>query len=293
MMESYGRSINGGMQKELDMTKIPEAVPVTKLAYVHDVKLGRTKYDSGFITFLLKDCHAKIVPARLFDVADAMMNGISIAGFKHKPVELRCIAQAFNGSLSLVIDGATGIKVYDGDFDYDMFIGKVESDLTDYREALKGAVADVDENWISRDWSRMPLESVADGKIGGYAKVVEIAFSALKPQMTDELLQAFTVTASYYYEYLKTKQTMDVLGSLSAYKYLNTVTQRFSESESKLVYLDCLRSTIEMDKPLHLYAHLVKGAFRFAEQSLLLSQRFETQASGTKSYVGGVELSKY
>ena len=292
-MESYGSSINNTETKLLDMSRIPEAVPLTRIAYVHDVKLGRTKYDSGFITFILKDCNARVVPARLFDVANEDMTGVSVAGFKHKPVELRCVAQEFNGAISLIVDGIGGIKVIDAPVGLNQFIGQVESDLTDYVGALSTATKDVGPEWMSSAWQRVPLESIADGKLGGYAKVVEIAFGALKPQITDELLQAFAVTAYYYFEYLKTKQAVDVLGSLSAYQILNTVTQRFTDSESKFVYLDCLRSTIGMNKPLHLYAHLISGAFQFAETSLLLSQRFETQASGTKAFVGGVELSKY
>ena len=190
-MESYGRSINDAkVAKYLDMNGIPEAVAVDRLAYVHDVSLGNTKYGDGFITFFLKDCNAKIVTARLFNVADAMMSGMSIAGFKHKPVQLRCVAQEFNGSLSLIIDGVSGISVYDGEFDFDRFIGRVNSDLTE----VEAAGVEVDSAW-----KRIPVEGIADGKLGGYARVVELAFGCIKPFMNEEMAGIFSEVANYYF----------------------------------------------------------------------------------------------
>lgn len=298
-MVSVGRSMKDESKANyLDMRKIPELKPVTRLAYVHDVNVGTTKYDSGFVKFYLKDCNADVVTAILFDVENFMMSGINAAAFKHKAVEFKCVAQEFRGRLSLVIDSRDGIKVYNGPFEYEKFIGRVDYSLT----MLESACCECGE-WDGIDtneWLRCSIDELGRGRTGAFGRLVELAYSSIAPVVnslnkkeSDEMLSAFVVTSDYYFRYLRQKQNTDVIGTLGIYKFLSQVSQRYSESDSKLVFLDCLSAVAGSDKPKHLYAHLIKNAFDNARLTMQMQLQFTSMPLGTKAYVGGVELSKY
>lgn len=293
-MEAVGRSVNstGGIP-ELDMNTIPEFKPVERIAYVHDVSVGMSKFDSSFVKFFLKDCHGDTVMATLFDVQD-VLRGVKVAAFKHKAVKFMCVAQEFHGRLSLTIDGAIGIQVYDGPFDYDKFIGSVNYDFTQLHGAYIHAGMDVSVD----GWNRCSIEELGKGRYGAYCRMVQLAFSHIYPyvctdELNEELLSCFSVTADAYFRYLSKKQNTEVIGSLGIYEQINRVSVQYSESDSKLLYVDCIAAVAGTDKPKHFYAHLIKSAFDSAKTSLAMEIQFNSMPLGTKAYVGGVEISKY
>lgn len=304
-MQSLGSSLEKSVNElYLDMNRIPELVPVERVAYVHDVKLGSTKFDTGFITFYLKDVNSTIVAARLFDVEDFMMSGVKVAAFKHKPVIFKCIAQEFRGALNLTIDGSSGIKVYDGEFDAQKFVGSVDYDFTLLKDCvIQCTLPDVkflvDDGAlrVPTDWVRTPLESIGDGRVGAYARFVEIAFSCIMPFLDEDnasdILQAFLITAQYYYKYLKEEQNVKMIGKMNAYKYFSQFNVAYANRDNLLLYQDVFSAVVGISKPMHLYSHIIKNAFDYARQMLYLSLKFESQPMATQISVGGVDLSKY
>lgn len=304
-MQSLGSSLEKSVNElYLDMNRIPELVPVERVAYVHDVKLGSTKFDTGFITFYLKDVNSTIVAARLFDVEDFMMSGVKVAVFKHKPVIFKCIAQEFRGALNLTIDGSSGIKVYDGEFDAQKFVGSVDYDFTLLKDCViqyslpdVKFLADDGALRVPTDWVRTPLENIGDGRVGAYARFVEIAFSCIMPFLNEDnasdILQAFLITAQYYYKYLKEEQNVKMIGKMNAYKYFSQFNVAYANSDNLLLYQDVFSAVVGISKPMHLYSHIIKNAFDYARQMLYLSLKFESQPMATQISVGGVDLSKY
>lgn len=279
--------------KYLDLNNVREFVEEEYLAYVQDVVIGETRYNDGFIKFFLKDCNSNVVVARLFNVEDFMLSGVNTAAFKRKPVVFRGVAQPFNGSISLVISGKYGIKVYDGEFDYSRFIGSVKSNLLPFYDALANADIEYSPN---PEWETMSLGNVAGGRAGGFAKLVEVSFGCIAPFVQEEdkeLVPAFYVTMEHYYRYLKDKQSTSVVGYLDTYDYAMQINAKYSEDNSKLLYLDAFNSVVGSKKPRHFYAHLIKNAVDFATVNLGLQIRFSTQLLATTSSIGGVELSKY
>ena len=306
-MVNVGSSLNNVINKDaelyLDMNNVPEYKLIERVAYVHDVVLKTSKYDSGFATFILKDVNANTVAARLFDVEDFMLSGIKATAFKHKPVKFKCTVQEFNGTLSIIIDGKTGISLWDGDFDYARFIGKVNFSLERPINSLIERFGSENlEGFMStgtypKEWETASLEALCNGRVGAYAKFAEIVVKSIAPLLTQEnasdLLSIMSVTLEHYFEYLKKRQATDFIGTLSAFDDLNYVNNKYSESNNKLIYLDALMAVIGTEKPLHLYAHTVSAAFTYAKTVLNLRTKFEGMPLGTKTFIGGVELSKY
>lgn len=278
----------------LDMKHIQECCELTKIAYVHDISFGQTKYQDGFIKFFLKDCNSEIVVARLFRPENFMLSGVNAASFKHKPVIFKCVAQAFNGSLSLVLCGDPAIQVYQGEFDYKQFIGQAEFDLS----ALQQFYNEIDPDWVPPvKWGTSSVDSILNGKAGGFARLAECAFSCLIPFLTEnnanELLPSFVIAMENWFDYIQIAQNTEVVGSLPAYDILQTISTRYCNDNNKLLYLDCTRAVIGTDKPMHFFAHLIKDAVTYSKKMLQLSDKFSTQLLGTKCFTGGVELSKY
>lgn len=306
-MLSVGNSLNNVISKDaelyLDMSNIPEYKLIERVAYVHDVVLKTSKYDSGFATFILKDVHANTVAARLFDVEDFMLSGVKATAFKHKPVKFKCTVQEFNGALSIIIDGKTGISLWDGEFDYARFIGKVDFNLQrPMSNLIERFGAENLEGFMStgtypKEWETTSLEALCNGRVGAYAKFAEIVIKCIAPLLTQEnateMLSVLSVTLEHYFNYLKKRQATDFIGTLSAFDDLNYVNNKYSESNNKLLYLDTLMAVIGTEKPLHLYAHTILSAFNYAKTALNLRTKFEGMPLGTKTFIGGVELSKY
>ena len=131
-MEFVGKSTNG--IQLLDMQHIPEMTTVERIAYVYDVSLGVSKLEDGFVKFFLKDCNAAVTTAVMFNVEKFFESGMKASAFKGKPIRFKCMAQEFNGRLSLVIDGNYGVSIYDGPFEYERFIGKLDSDVVSVQD---------------------------------------------------------------------------------------------------------------------------------------------------------------
>lgn len=297
-MESLGRSVNESKVKYLDMNSIPEFTSVQRIAYVHDVSIGMTKMESGFVKFFLKDCNANLTTAILFDVEDFLFSGVNATAFKHKPVIFRCIAQDYKGRLSLVIDGKEGISVYDGDFDFDRFIGREQYSMA----ALEKCMPEygIDAELPFSEWASCSIEELSRGKVGAYNRLVELAFGTLEPILNtlpfDEakkLLTVFITVADYNYQYMKTKRHTDVIGNLGVLPLLNRLSNKMDGDDNKILCQDALSSVAGLNKPKHLYAHLIKNAFENAQQTLCLQTQFNAMPFGAKAYAGGVELSKY
>lgn len=296
-METVGNGINSnGNSEYLNINNLPEGIPVTRIAYVHDCKLGVSRFEDGYVTFFLKDCNANVINAVLFNVEDFMQSGVKVTAFKHKAVKFKCIMQEYRGRKSLVIDGKEGVSLYDGPFDYAAFVGKIDSDLTQFTDALNDAGIDCN----TLDWSTTALSELGKGRCGAYSRFIELAFGTCAPVYNSldlkdavEFLNVFCVTAEYYFRYLKTRQATEIIGTLSVYELLSRISVRYADVAEKTLYLDALCAVVGSDKPHHLYAHLLKNAFDNARMTLTLQMHFESMPEMSKSYVGGVELSKY
>lgn len=296
-MESIGRSTNLEYNsKYLDVNKLVEGIVFHGVAYVHDVSLGMSKFESGFVKFFLKDCNANVITATLFDVEDFMMSGISVAALRHKAIEFKGATQEYRGRKSIVIDGREPVKVYDGEFDYARFIGTVKSDLSDFERTCVDADITID----NVNWEKTSFDELCRGKCGAYSRFIELSFGTCKPMLnafTDEerkeFLSTFVITAENYFKYLKKHQNIEVIGSLGVYELLSCISSKYADDNAKMIYLDTLSAVVGADKPKHLYAHLIKEAFDTARFTLTLQSQYETMPIGTKMHVGGVDLSKY
>lgn len=289
--------INGTeMPDYLDISQILEGNIYTKIALVTSADAGTTKNNSGFARFFLKDVNANVVCARLFDVKDFASCGIKLSSYKNLPVELKFIAQEYNGSLSLVVDGEYGIRPYEGAIDLERFIGKVEYS-SDQIEAVGKSI--YGSGWEIKPQMRTISCSLGQGRVGAFMKVWDLAlanllgYTDLPYVKADELLKVFFNTIEVLFSREKNKNTFGIFNEVQDFDLLTAMNNKFHDDELRGQYLDAAKAVLGIAKPGHIYSHLVTAAIEQAITNLNLILVNSGMLTGTASWIGGVRLLKY
>lgn len=273
------------------------------LAYVQSCNVKLTKVGKPFATFYLKDKNANMITARLFDISHDTAQMVQL--FARRPVKLRAEVQIFGGSFSLIIDGDTGITVYNGDFDYASFVGSYEVSL-DTAAIIYNKV--MNDTMPVEMYSKLSVDFLGAGRVGAFAKIYDLALSnitfleGLNGLDTKDLFKVFFVVMHNYYLILNHHNTF---GSLEKLKLIDDYNAVRCDEDLKFIVIDTLRSICENTKPMHLYAHLIKNAVMQANKTLQLvnansvlvsaasTQVYYTDLLGNSANEGGVELLKY
>ena len=281
----------------LDILNLAEYQEATALAYVQDVRVGITKFDSGFVTFYLRDVNANVITARLFDVADFMMSGVNANAFKGKAVKLTFICQIFNGTKQLVISGTSGIEVYSGEFDYSRFIGEIKCD-TSILESVGKSCFGNDWNLLA-EYKYFSCDSLGKGRVGAFIKIFDLALSSLS-SYTDfdnldvkELYYTFFSSMQEYFYLLKNKKTYADISSLLIYDVMSKISSKYDGRDEKLLIIDTVRALSGFEKPLGLIPKLIYDAVTMAKKHVDLILVNNTLPIGTSVNVGGDSLLKY
>lgn len=299
--------VTQGDKHLLDISMLVEGEDVTCIAYAMRCTLGMSKMAEGFATFYLKDVNANLITARLFKLEDFMNSGFKVAAFEGRAVEFTARVQEFNGSLNLVINGATGITIYTGDFDYARFIGKIDSDLSLVSKIYSGVFPD--KAFPSTMYQTLAIDFLAFGKVGAFAKMYEIAFMNLSSTCdmvanNSELLTVFFDVMHSYYSVLVNITKYKKLGKLLLYQEYASAEAKCEEN-IRLIVIDALHAILEGAKPMHLYAYLIAEAVKSATNTINLIHFYSTISLGSQStcyltdslgeptHGGGVTLLKY
>lgn len=282
----------------LDVSSLAEGVRYTKLAYVQSTNVGIQKNNGGFVSFYLKDCNGCRITARLFNVEDFMISGIKASAFAHCPVKLTFVPQIFAGSMSLVIDSKIGIERYGGEFDYGRFIGKIDVPYEDISNVARAAGL---EDWsVPIDWKTRSIDSICSGKAGGFAALVYGSMCSVSANASaaglgvSETMRIYFAAIQLFFDYLIDKSKNPVLTELINPNVLSRVKLLVAEnSEEYLPTYDTTRALCGLGKPLGIEAHLIKRSVDLAMFIVNAKDSLSLIPSGTKAYVGGVDLLKY
>lgn len=301
------RSIDGLNETEsvgiplLDVSCISEGQKLDCLAFVQSCNVKTSRIGKPFATFYLKDRNATMIAARLFDIGEAK-NITSI--FARHPVHVVAEVQVYNGSYSLVINGDQGITIYNGDFDYESFVGHYDVDLTEASmiyNRLTGKQLPVSM------YTSVSIEFLGSGKVGAFAKIFDMALSnilfvdGVTGIEQDILLEVFFTVMHNYYLILHRYHMFGPLEKLMLHEEYSSVD---CEKDKRYIVIDTLRSLCENTKPLHLYSHIIFNAVTQANKTLQLVDANNSLVAGgtTRLYFtdmlggstnGGVELLKY
>lgn len=267
----------------------------TKVAYLSNVSTGIQKNEYGFATFYLKDCEGNLVTAKLFNVADFMLSGINLTAMRKHPVELTFVVQEFNG-ISLVIDGQKGISVWDGDFPYADFLGKVEVDTTTIEQVGKQVIPDFELDAMMKNAS---LDGIAQGRAGGFLKVFDIALAQICGYNNvvgidfKELLFVFYATMDLYFNVLVQRQKVNNFEDMFDDEVLHGARMKYKGDDRMLPILNSLRALISNAKPAGIEDFIIKRAVETATMTLNAAYQLSITPVGVRTVVGGVSLLKY
>ena len=297
-------SLMGNTQEEqlLDISKISDGQVLNVIAYAMSCTVKTSRLGQPFATFLLKDKNSNTIPARLFNVANG---GEYSQLFARKPVRMRVEAQVYNGSLSLIIDGDKGVRVYNDDFDYAAFVGRYKVDLSTCAEIYRKLF---DAEFPQATYERLSVDFLGSGCVGAFAKIMDVTLSDIMFMWDDaddvkktELLKVFFISMHQLFLILTTYNSFGALQRIllsDAYAKINC------DENLRLIVIDVLRSLCEGAKPLHLYSHIISSSVIRAHRMLQLCDSYATLVPGASSTIyftdllggsvgGGVDLLKY
>lgn len=291
--------------RNLNLDSLIVGEEVDCVAYVMSVDLRMAKTEKGFAVFYLKDENANVVVARLFDVADYMNSGSTALAFEGKPIRFCAKVQEFGGSISLVINGAVGVTLYTGDFDYKRFIGTVSSDLA-MAEQLYTKLFYGDQLPVAL-YQNFGIKFLAQGRIGAFARLLEITLGSVLSAAElpgvdlEKLAKVFFLVMKEYYSILITYETQGHLVRMLLYKNYAGVAAMCGDLS--VFVIDTLQAMFEGKKPQSLYANIITEWLTSSLHMLNLVYGASTIPNGAKSRVfltdflgnqsGGVEVLKY
>ena len=281
----------------LDLSKLEVGQQYSKVAYLLNYKTGLTQLEEGFYTFYLKDCNANVTVARLFNVEQFIESGLKVMALAHKPVRINFIAQSYAGSISLVL---TDIELYEGDFDYDLFIGK----LADAKQSLlfvskvlsklKG-----NEIMLPSNYADVPVSRIAGGRCGGYASLLRMAtqrllsYEKLPGINLSVLFSVFNAVQDRYFNYLRKLDTIDVLNKAQKMQEVQSCYNKYSGDDNLSIIVDTFTAIIGLGKAEHLYANLICNAIKDSIRDMDTIYTYNVMVLGATKEVGDLLLVKY
>lgn len=274
-----------------------EGVCYEKIALVTTAGAGLAKNSSGFAKFYLKDVNANVITAFLFDVKDFAFAGMKLSQFKGKPVLVKFTPQFFAGHVSLVIDGVQGIKEWDGEFDRRSFVGSVDFDEGLINEFVKQCS---DDGWVLPiEYKLLSTDTFASGKVGAFAKCLEILAVNLKSYQTvlgeEKGLfgKLFRIAAETAYLCEKAKNDTEILADTRVFDIILRMVNKYREDPYYSLVLDVVKAVSGQDQPKHLLSHVIMKSFKQAVEILNLVSLNNSLTIGASVETGGALLLKY
>lgn len=289
MIERVAKSSN------LNLNDLIENGEYTKRAYVLSVKGDLSRFEKGYFTFYLKDENGCVVAGRKFDIKDFLQSGYEASTLKNKMVDVEFKAQKYNGGWSLIV---YSIKLAADSSDFEKFLGRVEIDKdVAYAEKLYSAI--YKETWkFPESWKHISFSTIGQGRCGCIAKVFTNVSKSLwnykdLPSVdTCVLLELFCSAFTQYVKYKQQEESLNITSATAGVDLLIETRRIFADNYTELA-LDVVSAILGLDKPKHLYAHLIATELDNQIRALDLIFTNSALAAGGNSYVRGVNLLRY
>lgn len=282
----------------LRISDLTEGLSYTKVALVSSAQAGLTKASSGYAKFFLKDVDSNVVMAFLFDVKDFAVSGITLNQLQGKPVEVKFIAQLYNGSMSLLIDGSFGVREWKGEFDREAFVGKIEFD----EDAINrvGQMVYKNDDWkIPISYKLLSVDTIGQGRVGAFVKQIEMALQfvlssgSLFGEDFGDVLRVFFIAVDCLFWKNKQSDT-SVMNIVERFDLVVRCSSKYRDDPLYPVILDTVKAVLGEGSPQHLVSHVISRAFNQALEVINLSCINKSLVVGASKHLGGdVVLLKY
>lgn len=292
------------LQFELfDATKLMEGRTYRDVVcYVTGNRAGTTVYNKGFFTFFVKDVNGNVYPAYVWEPKDFLQDGAVVSQLKNVCVLMSFTAQIYNGSWSLHLEGSTirictpeVIREYGLKIDLAKFRGTVPCQE---KEELEEVYRQYTESELPDVFFRSSFQTICQGRVGGYARLVVAAFHSMKATYEglqgfnfDGLSETFVIVIQAYAAYLRAAESVTTAGRLA--DVVIGIRQTYKESQVVEQAIETLFALIGTDKPRHLFAHIIVAELRGKAEMLDLVYQNNTIPCSMSAQIGGLTLANY
>lgn len=275
----------------LDIREFVDGKTFKRLAFVQKVKSGVSVYETGYYTFYVKDVNGNVLAARLFNVKNFIESGFTASLYKNKPVIMEFSSQIYNGQWSLVVDK---IDLWTGDFPFARFRGSVDAAKDFIMRLAHNCFGSYD--LVKDEYFTVALTSIADGRCGGVAKLLEmsLSMSSALTNLPEIDVKAVQIVIFYAIEALYQCETMhDTLSIVSNTQLLQRITKTkelTTGQEFQQYIIDAIVSVYGYGKPQMLYSNLALQIIDSCRKQLDLVYCNLKIPTGMSTAVSGFEL---
>ena len=266
---------------------------IEKVALCLDAVVGYTKVArEPFVRFMLKDRNGSTISARIFGV-EKKSTGFVVSSYKNIPVKVRATVSEFNGLMTLVVEKTEDIqKLPVSGFDYKPFLGELKLENEKF-------LVELYEKFgleFPVEYKTASLLSIFDGRVSGFAKLVELTIYELYKMKTlpgfdaTRIIRSYLLAIKYYYKKLKKEQEIEILSNFFLVELVSQAKTEFSEHQDKTLILDMIMSLCDLTKPEQLGSIIVHHLTNTLLQSFRLLGASCITLPGTRTVVGSDTL---
>lgn len=263
----------------------------SKICLVKDVKSGVSILGQGYYTFYVRDCNAHVLTARLFNPDGFSDSGFNALLLKGKPAKIDFTATIYNGNWSLVLEK---ISLYNGDFDYDVWLGdaSVKFKLPDEIEKV------IAEGHVPFDFYNVSvLNGINNGKKGSaarlYLNVLKRLLEFRDTFQTNGLIDVFNASFDFWFRYQQLKDKFEIIDAKSSFALKNDIFKRYERSVYITSIMETCLALIKEGEPKHLFCHIICDLMNTEIGIMNLVSVYESIPSGMFSRVDDKILMKY
>lgn len=270
-----------------------------KIAYLTGFKTGINKLARGYHTIYFKDATGASLLGNFNCKDSPAESGKTLQDMKNRPVKIRFTASEFNGSITLDI---IEIETYDPTgFPFKDFIGSVSKVEESYAAVNSILTTTLGEGiTVDARYKDLALNSIYDGKCGGYMKLLElviydlVSYQSLPEISLRILMEVFYQTQIGFFNYMYAKQKADVVRKSDLIDILEAVKSSNRGSECLPITIDCVSYLIGLtDNIENVYAIIIAKAFKCKLENLSLISVYSTMVLGAEKIWGEYKLLKY
>lgn len=291
-MESFG-AVSDGKPTYLDSTKLIEGHKYTCLTFVVNSSAKLTVKNAGYFTFYVKSVDNAILTAQVFNIADFVNKGLTAKYLTHKPVQISFTASIYYGRWSLIVDE---IKLWDGDFDRSLFLGKIDVDTDDLDRFTRRTGVNIN----LAAWKTESFGSLADGNAGAFAVLANSVvahlsgYNKLWGVELEDLMEVALYALQALYQSYKVLNDVDIITNAQKSKILASIDMTAASSKMHDVIIDACTGVLNKTSSQHLYAVLVQRSINMSVNDMNLIYLYKAMPLGaTTRLADGTELMKY
>lgn len=283
----------------LDLARLTPGLEVKATCFCSGVKAKTDVNGDPYLVFNMLDCNGIMIQGRMFKVRNISKELDRAALVRHSVMQFTGSVSLWNNNINLLVES----YAY-GDQDLRKQFRQRVADLDELKEELLTRFAERGKkDYLSSVMVSADLASLCNSEVGGYLRYIDLMFKRIEAMKRlpyialDELHEVFILVVPRLFEYLQTKEKLDVIPLSDKLELLQSIQCEVSGSNVAnknigRIAVELLAGLIELENPTHVYAQIILDLHKSVMFELRLIYNIPMLAAAS-SMEGGNALSVF